>query len=129
MSYQERRPMEELDEHRNSVVRDALEAYAWRSLAPDVLARVVLAARDRHRVEVLLGELAGTVTGAWLDLAPVEPDDIRIGPVTELLEGRPWREMPLEALVPEILGDLHTWWFRWQWRLGDENTRPADEDA
>jgi hypothetical protein len=121
--------MEDLDGDRSSVVRDALAAYAWPSLTPDVLARVVLAARDRHRVEVLLGELAGTATGAWLDLAPVDTDDIRIGPVTEFLEGRPWRAMPLEALVPEILGVLHTWWFRWQWRLGDENARPADEDA
>jgi hypothetical protein len=118
MSYQERRSMEELDEDRSAVVRDALATYEWRSLAPDVLARVVLAARDRHRVEVLLGELA-----------PVDPDDIRIVPVAEFLRDRPWRTMPLEALVPEILGALHTWWFRWQWRLGDENARPADEEA
>jgi hypothetical protein len=129
MSYQERRSMEELDEDRSAVVRDALATYEWRSLAPDVLARVVLAARDRHRVEVLLGELAGAAAGAWLDLAPVDPDDIRIVPVAEFLRDRPWRTMPLEALVPEILGALHTWWFRWQWRLGDENARPADEEA
>jgi hypothetical protein len=37
--------------------------------------------------------------------------------------------MPLASLVPEILGVLHTWWFRWQWRLGDENARSTDEDA
>jgi hypothetical protein len=121
--------MEEPDDDRSSAVREALASYAWRSLSPDVLARVVLAARDRHRVEMLIGELTGTATGSWHDLAPVDPDDIRIAPVTEFLEGRPWRGMPLEALVPEILGVLHTWWFRWQWHLGDENARPADEDA
>ena len=121
--------MEELDDDRSSAVREALGSYAWRSLSPDVLARVVLAARDRHRVETLLGEFTGTVTGSWHDLAPVDPDDIRIPPVTEFLGCRPWRGMPLGSLVPEILGALHTWWFRWQWRLGDENARPADEDA
>ena len=49
--------------------------------------------------------------------------------MTEFLGSRPWRGMPLASLVPEILGVLHTWWFRWQWRLGDENARSADEDA
>ena len=62
-------------------------------------------------------------------LAPVGPDDIRITPVTEFLGSRPWRGMPLASLVTEVLGVLHTWWFRWQWRLGDENARSADEDA
>jgi hypothetical protein len=121
--------MEELDDERCSAVREALGSYAWRSLAPDVLARVVLAARDRHRVEMLLGGFTGTVTGSWHDLAPVDPDDIRIPPVTEFLGSRPWRGMPLASLVPEILSVLHTGWFRWQWRLGDENARAADEDA
>jgi hypothetical protein len=121
--------MDELDDDRSSAVREALGCYAWRSLEPDVLARVVLAARDRHRVEVLRGELTGIVAGSWHDLAPVGPDDIRITPVTEFLGSRPWRGMPLASLVTEVLGVLHTWWFRWQWRLGDENARSADEDA
>jgi hypothetical protein len=34
--------------------------------------------------------------------------------------------MSLGALVPELLDVLDRWWFRWQWRLGDE-TAPADD--
>jgi hypothetical protein len=129
LSDRERRSMEELDDDRASAVSEVLESYAWRTFSPDVLARMVLAARDRHRVQALLGELTGTVAGSWQDLTPVEPDDIRVAPLTEFLGSLPWRGMPMASLVTEILGALHTWWFRWQWRLGDEDVRPADEGA
>jgi hypothetical protein len=92
------------------------------------VARVLLAARDRHRIETLLAECAGSVPGAWHDLSPVDPDDIRIAALTDFLGGRPWFEMSLVALVPQLLDVLDTWWFRWQWRLGDETAQaPGDE--
>ena len=87
---------------------------------------MLVAARDRHRIEVLLGDVAGTSDGGWQALSPVDPSDIRVAPLTEFLTGRPWREMSLGALVPELLDVLDRWWFRWQWRLGDE-TAPADD--
>jgi hypothetical protein len=119
--------MDETDDARTSVVRAALRSHGWRSLPAEEVARVLIAARDRHRIEVLLGDVVGTSDGGWQALSPVDPDDIRVAPLTEFLSGRrPWREMSLRALVPELLDVLDRWWFRWQWRLGDE-TAPADD--
>jgi len=117
--------MDEPDDARTAGVGAALRAHAWRNLAAEEVVRVLLAARDRHRIEVLLGDV-GTGDGEWQALSPVDAGDIRVAPLTEYLTGRPWREMSLTALVPEALDVLDRWWFRWQWRLGDE-AAPADD--
>lgn len=119
--------MDEADDARTFAVRAALSSQDWRSLPPDGVARVLLAARDRHRIETLLAECTGAETGAWHDLPPIDREDIRITPLTDYLRGRRWSEMSLVALVPQLLEELDRWWFRWQWRLGDE-TAPAPGD-
>ncbi len=121
--------MDEADDARTAAVRDALRSHDWRSLPAASVAGVLLAARDRHRVEVLLGDCVGTETGRWLDLSPVEQDDIRVAPLTDFLDSRPWWEMSLVALVPQLLDVLDRWWFRWQWRLGDETAQTPGDDA
>lgn len=128
VSHEERRAMDEADDARTSAVRAALRAHDWRSLPAEAVAGVLLAARDRHRIEQLLGDCAGTEPGRWQDLSPVGPDDIRVAPLTEFLSSRSWWEMSVVALVPQLLDVLDRWWFRWQWRLGDETAQtPGDE--
>ena len=121
--------MDEADDARTFAVRAALASHDWSNLPPDSVARLLLAARDRHRVETLLADCAGTDTGAWPDLPPVDPDDIRIAPLTDFLGGRRWSEMSLVALVPQLLEELDRWWFRWQWRLGDETAQAPGDDG
>jgi hypothetical protein len=121
--------MNEADDARSSAVCAALRSHSWRSLPPEEVVRVLLAARDRHRVEVLVNEAGGTVAGDWHDLSPVDPDDLRVAPLTELLAVRPWRELSLTALAAELLDTLDRWWFRWQWRLGDEPAPAPGDDA
>jgi len=114
---------------RTSTVRAALRSHRWRSLPPEEVVRVFIAARDRHRVEVLVDDTDGTVAGDWHDLCPVDADDLRVAPLTELLAERPWRELSLTALAAELLEMLDRWWFRWQWNLGDKPAPAPGDDA
>lgn len=129
MSHEERRFMDEVDDSRTSSVCAALRSHRWRSLPPEEVVRVLIAARDRHRVDVLVTESVGIVAGDWQALSPVDPDDPRVAPLTEFLADRPWREMSLTALVAQLLDALDRWWFRWQWRLGDEPAPAPGDDA
>ena len=120
---------DDTDDARTSSVCAALRSREWRSLPPEEVVRVLVAARDRHRVEVLVSETDGTVAGDWHALSPADPDDPRVAPLTDFLADRPWRELSLSALVAELLDLLDRWWFRWQWRLGDEPAPAPGDDG
>ena len=111
--------MDDEADRRTSAVCAALE-HRWRDLDSEGLARLLLAARDRHRVHVLLGECVDTQPGPWEELCPVAGEDVRVAPLLDHARIHAWFEMPLPSLVQELLRVLDQWWFRWQWRLGDD---------
>lgn len=114
------------DDAAAAAVQAALGSHRWRGLTAEGLARLFLAARDRHRVRLLLEQCA-VGDGTWQPLLPVEADDVRVEPIVVHLRGLRWSRMSLPSVVEQLDGALDRWWFRWQWRLGDEPA-PAEGD-
>jgi hypothetical protein len=84
----------------------ALAPYPWRRLTPERLARLVLAAGDRRRLEQLLGALPGVAVGAWERLEPTSPDDPRLEPLLAFLASHRWTELTLVTLCRRLVAVL-----------------------
>ena len=87
-------------------VASALQPYQWRRLRPELLARAVLAAADRQRLQVLLDGVAGATVGAWDLLQPAERDDPRLTGLVAFLSNSRWTELSLSALCRQLLAVL-----------------------
>ena len=64
---------------------EALSPYPWRSFTPELLARLALAARDRHLLDKALSSVQGAAVGRWGVLEPVARDDARLASIVEFL--------------------------------------------
>jgi hypothetical protein len=84
----------------------ALSPYPWRRLTPHMVARLVLAARDRHVVESVLAVVHGAEVGRWDVLEPVERTDIRVPPLVGFLDAHRWDELQLPTLCQALTGVL-----------------------
>jgi hypothetical protein len=84
----------------------ALRPYHWRGFTPDLLARWVLAARDREQVHRLLAEFSGAAVGAWDALVPADRDDVRVGALVRFLACHRWTELSLSTVCAQLLGLL-----------------------
>jgi hypothetical protein len=87
-------------------VASALLPYQWRSFRPEMLARTVLAAHDRHQVHALLTRVPGAAVGRWDALQPVGRDDARLTVLVEFLSGHRWTELSLTTLCRQLLALL-----------------------
>ena len=110
-----------------AAVQATLGSHRWRGLTAEGLARLFLAARDRHRVHLLL-EQCSVGSGTWASLLPVEADDVRVAPIVAHLRGLRWSRMSLPAVVEQLDGALDRWWFRWQWHLDAPSTEPTGDE-
>jgi len=111
-----------------AAVQATLGAHRWRGLTAEALVRLFLAARDRHRVQVLLDDCS-VGSGTWRPLVPLDGDDVRITPIVEQLRGLRWSRMPLPTVVEQLNGALDRWWFRWQWGCGTQRADASGDDA
>jgi hypothetical protein len=90
------------DESVVSALSAALEPYPWRRFTPELLARFVLAARDRQRLHALLGAVPGASVGSWTTLEAAPRDDVRAAPLVEFLVSHRWTELSLPALCRNL---------------------------
>ncbi len=81
-----------------------LSPYPWRRFTPELLARLALAARDRHLLEKALASVPGAAVGRWEVLAPVGRDDARVAPIVEFLGCLRWTELRLPTLCENLAG-------------------------
>jgi len=84
----------------------ALRPYQWRSFTPELLARLLLAASDRQRVQGLLAGVPGAAVGTWDVLDPADRHDVRVSVLVEFLVSHHWTELSLGALCRELLARL-----------------------
>ena len=84
----------------------ALRPYQWRSFTPELLARLLLAANDRQRVDGLLVGVPGAAVGTWDVLDPADRHDARVSVLVEFLMSHHWTELSLCALCRELLALL-----------------------
>jgi hypothetical protein len=91
-------------------VASALQPYRWRGFRPELLARTVVAARDRQHLHGLLAGFPGVTAGAWAPLEPADRDDVRLPALVEFLSTHRWTELSLNALCRQLLAllDLET---------------------
>ena len=94
------------DERMVEAVRSALEPYQWRRFRPELLARSLLAARDRQLVLGLLRSVPGAAAGAWAALEPADRNDPRVTPLVGFLASHRWTELSLDAVCRELLARL-----------------------
>jgi hypothetical protein len=87
-----------------------LEPFAWRSLTPEMLARRVLGAVDRHSVATLLQAADPEPTRGRRGGEPVDRGDERVGVLVDFLATHLWRGVTLPCLVRQLLGALDVWW-------------------
>ena len=117
------------DDEAATAVQTTLVSHQWRGLTAEALARLFLAARDRHRVDQLLDQCDVAETGTWQPLLPVEADDVRVAPLVTHLRGTRWSQMSLPAVIEQLDSALDRWWFRWQWRRGCDDAQAPDDQA
>lgn len=84
----------------------ALSPYPWRRLTPHMVARLALAACDRHAIESMLAVIHGAEVGHWDDLEPVERHDARVPPLVGFLDAHRWAELQLPTLCRALTGVL-----------------------
>jgi hypothetical protein len=87
-------------------VCSALRPYQWRSFRPELLARTVLAARDRQALHDLLAGVPGVAVGTWDVLEPADRDDGRLIALTDFLSSHRWTELNLIRLCRQLLAVL-----------------------
>ncbi len=92
------------DESIVAAVCAALSPYPWRSFTPDLLARTVLAAKDRHVIRDLLQSVPGAAVGTWEAAEPAEPDDARTDALVNFLSSHRWAELRLSTVCRQLLG-------------------------
>ncbi len=95
------------DESRLAAVTAALSPYPWRSFTPELLARWVLAASDRHGIAHLLGAVPGADVGSWAQAEPAVRDDVRVDALVVFLAAHCWTELRLVALCRHLLAVQH----------------------
>ncbi len=83
-----------------------LRLYQWRSFTPELLARSLLAARDRRMLAAVLAAVPGAVTGDWDVLEPAERTDGRVAGLVDFLEAHPWTDLTLSALCKQLLAQV-----------------------
>jgi hypothetical protein len=81
----------------------ALQPYQWRRFRPELLARAVLAAKDRQHLHGLLTDVPGAAVGRWEPLEPADRDDARLPGLVAFLSSRRWTELSLSTLCRELL--------------------------
>ena len=81
----------------------ALRPHRWRSFTPELMARLVLAARDRQSVRALLVTVPGAAVGRWRAVDLAEPDDVRVKALVRFLESRRWTHLTVQALCVQML--------------------------
>ena len=86
----------------------ALRPYQWRSFTPELLARLLLAASDRQRVQGLLAGVPGAAVGTWDVLDPADRHDVRVSVLVEFLVSHHWTELSLGVLCRELLALLNS---------------------
>jgi hypothetical protein len=115
------------EEREVAAVCAALEPYEWRSFTPDLVARCVLGALDRHRVLELVAGVPGAGIGDPGPVEPAERGDVRAEALVEFLGCHRWRGLTLAAVCGQLLNALSGWWLQRQW-LDAELSRLLDED-
>jgi hypothetical protein len=105
-----------------------LEPFAWRSLTPEMLARRVLGAVDRHSVHKLLQPTSAPDPASRGAGEPVDRADERVGVLVEIMSAHRWRTWTLACLVRQLLGALDVWWVNRQ-RLEVELSRLVNGDG
>lgn len=86
-----------------AAMTDALRPYPWQRLRPELLARSLLAAKDRHELSCALTRLPGTAVGPWEELRPVDRDDARLAALIHFLVSHRWTELSLASLCWHVL--------------------------
>jgi len=114
------------DDRRVAAVCAALEPYEWRSFTPQLLARCVLGALDRHRVIDLIVDVSGAATGDPGPVEPAEREDARFDVLVDFLTGHRWRTLTLAAVSEHLLTELGRW-CRQRQRLDAELGRLLDD--
>jgi hypothetical protein len=84
----------------------ALAPYTWRKFTPERLARLVLAAHDRHVLAEMLDAVAGAEVGPWAPTEPTDADDPRLPALVEFLAAHRWTELTLRSLCVRLLAVL-----------------------
>ncbi len=87
-------------------VTEVLRPYPWRRCRPEQLARVLLAAKDRHELSGLLAGVPGVAVGRWAELQPVDRDDVRMTVLVAFLTSHRWTELSLPSLCGHLLALL-----------------------
>jgi hypothetical protein len=87
-----------------------LEPFEWRSLTPEMLARRVLGAVDRQRVQTLLESTPGLGAADGGGGEPVSRADERVGVLVDLLSAHRWRSWTLPFLARQLTYALALWW-------------------
>jgi hypothetical protein len=95
------------DGSRAAAVCAALAPYSWRNFTPERLARLVLAAHDRHALMGVLGAVAGADVGPWAPPEPADATDPRLPALVEFLSSHRWTELTLRNLCVRLLAVLH----------------------
>jgi hypothetical protein len=102
------------DDPRIAATARPLEAFAWRRLRTEMLARYVVAAVSRYWLRSELSPIPDPpYIGGLLEPAPVE--DERVEVVVEALDACPWRSLTLAAVVGQSLRALEAWRVRRDW--------------
>ena len=91
------------DEELLQSICDFLRPYRWRGFRPELMARAILAARDREHVHRLLAHVPGASVGAWEELGPVDLHDVRVPVLVGFLVSHRWTELNLGALCRQLL--------------------------
>ncbi|MFF5312926.1 hypothetical protein [Streptomyces massasporeus] len=81
-------------------VTEALAPYAWRTLTPQAVCRLALAAVDPHRIDGTEG---------------VAHQDERIAVLSDFLAGCPWRSLTAAGLSRRLVSALDAWRQEGQW--------------
>ena len=98
-----------VEEGQVAAVCAALEPYEWRSFTPQLLARCVLGALDRHRVIDLIVDVSGAATGDPGPVEPAEREDVRVDVLVDFLTGHRWRTLTLAAVSEHLVTELCRW--------------------
>jgi hypothetical protein len=94
------------DGSRAAAICAALAPYSWRSFTPERLARLALAAHDRHGLAALLDNVAGADVGPWAQPEPADAGDPRLPALVEFLSAQRWTELTLRSLSVRLLAVL-----------------------
>ena len=102
------------DDPRIAATARPLEAFAWRRLRTEMLARYIVAAATRYWLRAELSPISDPpdIDGP-LEPAPIE--DERVEVVVEALDACPWRSLTLAAVVSQALRALEAWRVRRDW--------------